>query len=231
MNHLTVYLGYDSREPLAFAVAAHSLATRASRPVPIVPLVQASLRSSGLYKRERRSNESTEFSLTRFLCAHLSEYSGWSLFLDSDVLVLADVFELLLFPLLEPGRAVYVCKHDYTPKAITKFDGHEQTKYQKKNWSSVMLVNNGLCKSLTPEYVNTASGLQLHQMHWLKDEQIGSLPLYWNHLVGEYEPNPNAKILHYTLGGPWHGDEFADGEEARLWRDELASMTRPMVAV
>jgi hypothetical protein len=65
--------------------------------------------------------------------------------------------------------------------------------------------------------------LQLHRLLWA-DEKIGALPLSWNHLVGEYEPDPKAKALHFTLGGPWHGPEYADGPEAELWTRELAHL-------
>lgn len=79
--------------------------------------------------------------------------------------------------------AVRVVKHDYQASG-TKFLGQPQTPYAKKNWSSVMLFNNDKCKALTPDYVNTASGLELHQFKWLaSDDQIGELPERWNQLV------------------------------------------------
>jgi hypothetical protein len=34
MQPLRVFLGYDSREPVAYHVAAHSILTRASKPAP-----------------------------------------------------------------------------------------------------------------------------------------------------------------------------------------------------
>ena len=56
-----------------------------------------------------------------------------------------------------------------------KFLGEPQSKYEKKNWSSVILFNNARCTALTPEYVSTASGLELHQFKWLDgDEQHGA---------------------------------------------------------
>jgi hypothetical protein len=119
---------------------------------------------------------------------------------------------------------VFVCQHDYIPKALTKFDGHEQTKYPRKNWSSVMLFINDRCNELTPEYVNKASGLQLHRFQWIADDLIGLLPLEWNHLIGEYDPKPDAKILHFTNGGPWNSHEYSTGPEADRWRVEMATM-------
>ena len=225
---LRVFIGWDSKEPVAFAVAVSSLLRHASRPVSVTAVCQPALRAAGLYTRERKPNESTEFSLTRFLVPYLSDFQGFSLFMDCDVLVQADIFEVLLHPLADPGKAVYVAQHDYLPKDAIKFDGHEQTRYPKKNWSSVMLFDNAQCTALTPPYVNHATGLELHRFTWLPgDEAIGALPLSWNHLVGEYEPNPGAQILHYTNGTPcFEGYQACD--QADLWWKEHAAMQAPL---
>lgn len=218
---LRVFVGWDSKEPTAFAVLADSILRHASLPVSIVPLRLDGLRR--IYTRERGPTESTEFSLTRFLVPYLSNYEGLSLFMDCDMLVQADLFEVLVPVLADPGRAVYVCQHDYTPRTATKFLGQVQTAYPRKNWSSFMLFDNAQCTALTPGFVNTATGLELHRFQWLRDEQIGALPLEWNWLVGEYSPNPAAKVLHYTLGTPCF-DEFADCDQADLWHAACARM-------
>ena len=197
--------------------------TRASRPVAIIPLMQQSLRSSGAWDRERGPTESTEFSLTRFLCPFLSDYQGISIFMDCDFLVRYDIcdleYEMAKFDVMGAGPAVLVCKHDYTPKSDTKFLGQQQTSYPKKNWSSLMVFNNAKCKALTPAYVSSASGLDLHRFNWLEEEQVGGLPLDYNHLVGEYPPNPEARGIHFTLGGPWF-EATRDCDHADLWRSE-----------
>lgn len=39
-----------------------------------------------------------------------------------------------------------------------------------------MLLNCSRCTRLTPDYVNTASGLELHRFHWLEgDHEIGAI--------------------------------------------------------
>ena len=116
-------------------------------------------------------------------------------------------------------KAVLVCKHDYVPRTERKFLDQVQTKYPRKNWSSVMLFNNARCRALTPEYVNKASGLDLHRFNWLKDGEIGDIPLEWNWLVGEYDHKPAVKIVHYTLGGPYF-DDYRDCDYAEEWREE-----------
>ncbi len=126
--------------------------------------------------------------------------------------------------------AVQVVKHDHQPTEATKFLGHQQTVYGKKNWSSVMLFNNARCRALTPEFVNTATGLQLHQFKWLdSDDAIGELPPEWNHLVDYDNARPAAELanLHYTHGGPWFADSRGCGY-AGLWWNELEDALRPL---
>jgi hypothetical protein len=77
---------------------------------------------------------------------------------------------------------------------------------------------------LTPDYVNAASGLELHQFKWLEsDDLIGSLPSCWNHLVGYDAPRSDAALLHYTSGGPWW-IEYKDCEYHENWHTELKKM-------
>jgi lipopolysaccharide biosynthesis glycosyltransferase len=214
---LRIFIGYDSKEPTAYHVLAHSILRQASIPVAITPLALPNL--ARIYKRERGPLESTEFSLTRFLVPYLSNYEGHSVFLDCDMLCQADILELFFYILTFPEAALLVVPHDYTPKSSTKFLGQVQSVYPRKNWSSMMVFNNERCKALTPDYVNSASGAELHQFKWLDDSEIEFLPPEWNWLVGEYRPNPNAKLLHYTLGGPWF-PETADCDHSDLWEAE-----------
>ncbi|HZQ72933.1 MAG TPA: glycosyltransferase [Burkholderiales bacterium] len=218
---MNVYIGFDRRETVAFYTLAHSILRRASVPVAITPLMQSQLR--GVYARERGPTESTEFSLTRFLVPWLSGYRGWSLFMDCDMLCRADLAELEAQTKHQSDKALLVCRHDYVPRTERKFLGQVQTRYERKNWSSVMLFNNERCRALTPEYVNRAPGLDLHRFRWLGDGDIGSLPLEWNWLVGEYPFNAAAKIAHFTIGGPYF-PEYRDCDYAQEWFEEFESL-------
>ena len=219
---LDVWIGYDPAEAVASRVLAHSILRRATIPVRVHHLSRALV--AGVYTRPRGPLESTEFSFTRFLVPYLSGYAGHALFLDCDMLCLADLAELLARADADPGRTVYVCQHDYTPRHAMKFANNVQTKYPRKNWTSLMLFDNARCRRLTPAYVNATEGLDLHRFWWTPDRDIGALPLEWNYLVDEPGQSPALpKIVHFTNGGPWFPD-YAHVEHADRWRAEHAAM-------
>ena len=221
---IRVFIGFDTVETVSYHVLSHSIQARCSEPVSITPLMLTQL--SSLMTRERHNLQSTEFSFSRFLVPHLCDYQGWALFMDCDMLVLDDMADL--WKLRDDNFAVQVVKHDHVPKETTKFLGKPQSKYEKKNWSSVMLFNNEKCKALTPDFVNTATGLELHRYQWLDgDHLIGDIPHRWNHLVGYDETLPVSAVsnLHYTIGGPYF-NEYKDTDYAKEWFAELSTMER-----
>lgn len=197
---IRIFIGYDPREAVAFHTLTQSLLARSSSPLSITPLALPNL--SGIISRPRHPLQSTEFAFSRFLTPWLCGYEGWAVYMDCDMLVLDDIAKL--WACRDPRYAVLVVKHQHTVTEPSKFLGAPQTAYEKKNWSSVMLFNNALCERLTPEYVDTASGLELHQFKWLADEGlVGDLPGRWNHLVGHAPPSAEVAIAHFTEGGPW----------------------------
>jgi hypothetical protein len=219
---IRVFIGFDAREAVAFSVLAHSIHARASEPVAIAPLMLSELH--GIYRRERNALQSTDFSFSRFLTPYLCGFEGWAIFMDCDMLVMDDIARL--WALRDDRYAVQVVKHVHVPREDTKFLGEKQTKYEKKNWSSVMLMNCARCTALTPGYVNTATGLELHQFKWLEsDALIGDLPHEWNHLVGYDAPSGRVSLAHYTIGGPYFS-EYRECEYAREWFAERDAMLR-----
>jgi hypothetical protein len=217
---IPVFIGFDAREDVAFSVLAHSIHRHASEPVAITPVMLSQL--NGILVRERHPLQSTDFSFSRFLTPYVSGYAGWSIFMDCDMLMLEDIANL--WRLRDDRYAVMVVKHEHVPRETVKFLGEPQSRYEKKNWSSVMLFNNERCKALTPEYVNSATGLELHQFKWLRnDDLIGALPARWNHLVGYDSPREDAALVHYTLGGPYF-EEYSQCEYSHEWRSERDAM-------
>jgi hypothetical protein len=77
--------------------------------------------------------------------------------------------------------------------------------------------------------VSRASGLELHQFKWLgNDALVGELPHRWNHLVGVDPYDPDAAIVHFTIGGPYF-DEYRDCDYAAEWfaaRDAMLRVDR-----
>lgn len=222
-----IFIGWDSREDIAYQVAKYSAETRSNN-IDVIPLKQHILRQENWYYRDLDKLASTEFTFTRFLIPELMGFEGWALFMDCDQLFLSSPDEL--FDLKDEKYAIMCAKHDYTPKLETKMDGQIQTLYPRKNWSSVMLINCGHPSNnkLTKELVNepNINGAYLHRFSWLKDEEIGEFSHEWNWLVNWYhEPtNGKPKLLHYTEGGPYF-KEYFETDYHQEWKDEYYKMT------
>ena len=136
---LTVYIGWDSREPIAADVCRHSILEHATIPVDIVMLKQDELRKRNLYWRDVDKLASTEFTFTRFLVCELNQFEGMAIFMDSDMVMLTDIAELMKE--VDPNKAVSCVQHDYTPPPGIKMDGQQQLAYPRKNWSSMVVYN------------------------------------------------------------------------------------------
>jgi hypothetical protein len=219
---IRIAVGVDYRELVAYHTAASSIIQRSSQPVAFIPIAINTL--SSIFHREIPPSASTEFSFTRFLAPYLCGYEGWVIFMDSDVVVLDDI--TTLWDRRDDRYAIMCVKHDHRPVGDTKFLGQQQTVYEKKNWSSVMLMNCARCRALTPDYVNSASGLDLHRFNWLESEElVGEIPSEWNHLVGWSKGAlGDQKLLHWTEGGPYF-KAYANTKWASVWHAEHAAAT------
>ena len=215
MKPIPIFVGYDPREAVAYHTCANSIIRHASRPVAIIPL------ALNLFTdyTETHTDGSNHFIYSRFLVPHLMDYIGHAIFIDGDMIVRADIAEL--WDLRDYTVDVQVVKHDYQTRMTEKYLGAKNENYPRKNWSSVILWNcqNPANKRLTPQFIEKATGAELHRFTWIKDERIGELPREWNWMPDEYGANPAAKLLHYTLGAPcFH--EFATTDQADEWHRE-----------
>ena len=212
---IPIFIGYDPRESIAYHVCANSIIRRATEPVSLNPLA---LNLMSGYK-EKHTDGSNHFIYSRFLVPHLMNYQGWALFIDGDMILRDDIAEL--WRMRDDSKAVMVVKHDYKTRMPVKYLGAKNEDYPRKNWSSVIMWNCGheLNRQITPEFVQNATGAQLHRFTCIPDEHIGELPKAWNWLPDEFGANPDAKLLHFTLGTPcFH--EFADSPMADEWHRE-----------
>ena len=224
IKNIKIFIGYDSRETIAFHVLSHSIIKNSSIPVDITPINLNNLKK--FYKRKKGQKDSTEFSISRFLVPYLSDYKGYSLFIDCDFIINGDIAELLKFINYDPNKVLWCVKHNYIPKdKKVKFLNERQLLYSKKNWSSFVIYNNKKCKILTPKFIEKANGLYLHQFKWTKDNLIGSLPLKWNVLVGEIKVPKKFKALHYTRGGPYF-KKYKNCEKSKVWFDYKKDMEK-----
>lgn len=205
-------VGFDQREAIAYHSFCQSVLEKASLPVQFLPLAEKSLAGY----REVHSDGSNKFIYSRFLTPYLNGFEGWAIFADGDMICQADIKEL--WNLRDDAKAVQVVQHDYQTKSATKYLGNKNENYPRKNWSSLILWNCGhpAHRPLTPEFVQRQSGAYLHRFSWLNDDQIGELPKVWNWLAIEYEDNPAAKLIHYTLGTPCFKD-YANSSMSELW--------------
>ena len=232
-----VYMGWDPRDAYAYRVASWSLQKHASIPIEIIPVVDRDLRNRGIYWRSYRVDHkgqmwddidqrpfSTQFSFSRFAVPIIEDYRDeWVLFTDPDVLWRSDVAELWAWPSASE-KAVNCVKHQHIPRENQKMDGVMQTKYERKNWSSVMLINPARCQAMTKYVLNNAPGSELHAFRWLPDEAIGSLPESWNWLEGHSSPKIEPHLVHYTRGDP-----SMPGHEDAPYSDEWWAIYREAV--
>ncbi len=239
MGQISIYIGWDAREPIAYDVCKHSILSRTKQDVEVRPLKHRELRKSGVFLRpwlvesdtgnwrDLIDNKpfSTEFSHTRFLVPYLMNYKGWALFMDSDMIFQSDIKKL--FDQVDDKYAVMVVKHEHKPKQAMKMDGREQYQYHRKNWSSFIMFNCGhpSNKVLTPDYVNCRQGGEMHRFEWLKDNEIGPLSRTYNWIEGWSPTEFPPDVIHYTEGGPWF-DECQDVMFADQWTDEYERYQR-----
>ena len=214
-----IFIGYDPREVEAYEVCEFSIKQRSD--IKVNKLYTKDIET---YTRDWGEPMSTDFTFSRFWVPFLSDFKGWSLFCDCDFLFLEDPESIVKD--FDPDKAVYVVKHPgYIPNSQIKMDGIPQHRAFRKNWASFLWFNNEHPANsvLTPDYLNNhRPGLDFHQLRWLKDEHIGSLPLEWN-CLDEYYHLENPKAIHYTDGGPWF-EGYENTHYSYLWNMEKEQM-------
>lgn len=228
-----IWVGFDAREAAAFAVTRYSIARRLSAALPVHGLVASELRRVGLLTRptERRGGitwdlvsdapQATEHANARFLLPWIAGGEGWALFCDGDMLARGNLARI--FDGLDTSKALWCVQHAHEPVGEIKMDGQVQTRYARKNWSSLMVWNlsHPAHRGLTPEMVNVLPGRDLHRFCWLEDDQIGALGTEWNWLAGISDPAIAPKMVHFTQGLP-DMPGYEDAPYADEWRAELA---------
>ena len=212
---IPIFIGYDTKETVAYHVCSNSIIRQSSQPISITPLAVNTLNYS-----DTHNDSSNQFVYTRFLVPHLMNYNGWAIFIDGDMVLRDDIVKL--WNLRDDTKAVMVVKHNYETKTAVKYLGSKNENYPRKNWSSVILWNcsHPANQTITPAFIKNNTGSELHRFSWLADDLIGELPIEWNWLADEFGDNQNAKLIHYTLGTPCF-KEFQNTPMSAHWHTEL----------
>ena len=119
---MKVFVGYDTREDM-HTKCVSTVSKHVITMLKLFRLYNLNLEKQGWYTRPVDRLASTEFTFTRFLMPELTNFNGWALFCDSDIIFLEDVKEL--FDQADDKYAVMCAKHDYTPKEGIKMDGQD----------------------------------------------------------------------------------------------------------
>lgn len=227
------FIGWDPKDALAYDVLVESILDNTKERVEIIPIKDHELRWKKLYWRGYRVDPdgqmwdardgkpfSTAFSFTRFCVPMMNNFADEKvIFMDADMMFKADIGEL--YEWASKSKAVSVVQHKHEPTEDVKMGGLVQTLYERKNWSSLMVMNTAMCRGLDRYTVNNMPGAYLHGMKWVGDEQIGSLPEGWNWLEGWSSPTIPPLNVHFTRGTPdMPGCENVD------YADEWLSYTR-----
>ena len=211
---LAVFVGWDERDALAYEVCKLSIEAHARKPVEVIPLQHFKLRSKGLFWREWRIDgrgqiwdartgepNSSTFSIARYCSLALGKELGISpvIYLDPDTMLRADIFDMLADA--DARAAVSCVKHDHRPGERLKMGGDVmQLTYERKNWSSVMVIRPEQKHSLTPYRINNETKLALHSLDWA--DRIGELGERWNWLCGWSNLDIDPALVHFTRGTP-----------------------------
>jgi hypothetical protein len=206
---IRVFTGFDPREAQGWHAFMASLIQHNGPEVAVSVL------------NGQQGDGTNSFTYERF---RVPEYCGWglspALYVDAaDMLLRAPLLDLV--KLYDPTKAVQVVKHDYRTRHERKYVGTAMeaanADYPRKNWSSVILWNPAHPKHFKARIeMRGTDGKFLHRFGWLKDEEIGELPIEWNWLADEYGPNEKAKLLHWTAGIPGFA-HYAQAPMAEEW--------------
>ena len=153
---LTVYIGWDSREPIAAEVCKHSILKHTTVPINIVMLKPA-----------------------------LNNYEGMAVFCDSDMVFLTDIAELLE-EVDDKKAVSCVQHDYTPPPGMKMDGQQQLAYPRKNWSSMVVwnCAHKDNAK-VTIDLVNDSeiTGAYLHRFSWLEDKDIGLLGPQWNWLV------------------------------------------------
>lgn len=199
---IRIYVGATEAQTLPCKVLEHSLRKHASMTVEIIPLHHARINIP--QPRDEKNRPRTPFSFQRFLIPALNKYRGRAIYLDSDMLVFADIRRLWSLP-LDDVELLTTSRSDLHSAAL-----------------SVLVLN---CAALDWDIERIVESLNSGSVSYeqLMFEQPtrkmrASIGTEWNSL--EHFERGRTALLHYTNmdSQPWLS---RSNRLNRLWMAEL----------
>lgn len=220
---LRIFAGFDPREEVGTHVFTSSVLEHASEPVAITHLHKPTLEAAFGKNFAEGTNA---FTMSRFLVPALCDFAGQPVvFVDgADMICMDDICKIVRDA--DPLAPVSVVKHSYKTRNPRKYRGTgmeaANEDYERKQWAAVMVMQPWhMCwRHLTPDKVAAMKMIDLLQFRFLRDDQIGELPMRWNWLADEHGMNPDAAILHWTAGVPGF-PQHKDAHHAADWFRQL----------
>jgi hypothetical protein len=205
---IRVFCGGDRSQQLPFRVFAHSVARHTRRRVEVRTIDNA----LAPIPEDPRHKPYTEFSFARFAIPALCEYRGRAVYMDSDMLVFADIGELWDTDMQDAAIAIERGSRDQADRgkhaAVMLLD------CAKLDWRVEEIV-----AGLGKRYAYKAL-MQLDPL--LQPGQMRELiPAGWNEL-DHFEPG-RTRNIHYTkiVTQPW---VYAAHPQGKPWVDEVRLM-------
>lgn len=197
---LRIFVGATIVQNIPFTVLKHSIESRTTEECQIVSL--------GLWQdriptpRDPKCRPRTPFSFQRFLIPDLCKHRGMALYLDSDMLCLADIVELFQYGTDEADVAAPPPDHRCAQFAVMLID------CSRTKWNIQDIVND----------LDAGEATYQDVMGLVNTRVAPIISPRWNELD---DCNPDTKLIHYTdmRRQPWLTDKPHPHE--RLWFNEL----------
>jgi hypothetical protein len=210
------YVGSDRSQALAFRVLDYSIRRRTKAPVKVVSLEDVTLPPAP----DPRHGARTGFSFSRFAIPELAGRKGRAIYLDADMLVLADILELWR---MDMGGAKALCQEELPDRVASTAPARGA---RRRKQCSVMLLD---CARLDWNAPDIIAGLGrdysydqlMSELCILTEDDVSyALPLRWNSLE---LLEPDTALIHYTdmMTQPW---VFAANRNGWKWTAELRHM-------
>jgi hypothetical protein len=208
IDPIRIFCGGDRSQQLAFKVFAHSVARHTQRAVEVRTIDNA----LAPIPEDPRFKPYTEFSFARFVIPSLCDYQGRAVYMDSDMLVSADIGEL--WDIDMEGAAIAI-------------ERGSRDQADRGKHAAVMLLD---CAKLDWKVDEIVSGLGTRYAYkalmqidpLLQPGQMRELiPAGWNEL-DRFEPG-RTRNIHYTkiVTQPW---VYAAHPHGQKWVDEVRGM-------